>query len=679
MKTVISFTLVLGLGLTMGAAKAVNNQVPIADAGSSRYAGPDPVFLDGTGSYDPDESGTLSYEWRQIDGPEVFIVDSDTATPSIGQSLQTSKGRNPRPIAGDFIQTDEIQECMFELIVSDGELTSLPDTVKVIIVPDFGVDTLLLENPPFDSKRPTFIYFGGGDCVSGSGSWLNMAWLEKANVISFKTYSPDSDGSRTYYRYGDMLIAYLSSVAPDYKQPIQTSGWSTGGQPAIDIGLRLNLTYRDPRFAVNHVTFLDATIYCRNNYPDNIATFLGSSVEGEQCWVDNYVSTETSYPPFQNSTLNITTQVTDHSFTPGWYRSSLFSEDANKFNGGLVAGAYWSVVGPGKNLQLAWTPGISVYGFKWYGSLRSGYMDYYDKATYPAKLPEPVTLVGPEDGAFVDANGAILSCEESENAIGYQLLFGSEPYRVMDYTIISDTPEPPSELITSFPFEQTFWTVRVYDEYGSTIYADPICIYPEIVEDSSKTLVAHWKLDETEGDIAYDSVGDNDATVHNGAWTTGKVDGSLDFNGLNTYVDCGDSEQLGPEQMTISMWLKPEHMGGMRYIAARSDPNTYEIDYAITRQNTGELEFIIGQIDSDPVSVTSIGITPMNEWTDLVVTLDGSVASIYINGQSDNSAVYSQRIVNAGYQLIISSLGADTRFYHGLIDDVRIYNQAIKP
>jgi hypothetical protein len=38
--------------------------------------------------------------------------------------------------------------------------------------------------------------------------------------------------------------------------------------------------------------------------------------------------------------------------------------------------------------------------------------------------------------------------------------------------------------------------VRAYDEYGSTIYADPICIYPENVEDSSETLVPEDSIDE---------------------------------------------------------------------------------------------------------------------------------------------------------------------------------------
>jgi hypothetical protein len=113
-------------------------------------------------------------------------------------------------------------------------------------------------------------------------------------------------------------------------------------------------------------------------------------------------------------------------------------------------------------------------------------MGFFDEARYPGRLPEPVTLVGPEDGALVDASGVVLSCEPSENAIGYQLLWGADPYRVADYTIVSDTAEPPSEVITTFPFEQTFWTVRVYDAYGSSIYADPVCIYPESVDCSSE-------------------------------------------------------------------------------------------------------------------------------------------------------------------------------------------------
>ena len=55
-----------------------------------------------------------------------------------------------------------------------------------------------------------------------------------------------------------MIIVFISKVAPNYAQPIQTMGWSTGGQPALDAGIRLNRVYKDRRYAVNHVTELDA-------------------------------------------------------------------------------------------------------------------------------------------------------------------------------------------------------------------------------------------------------------------------------------------------------------------------------------------------------------------------------------------------------------------------------------
>ncbi|MFC1635724.1 hypothetical protein ACFL5Z_12865 [Planctomycetota bacterium] len=427
---------------------------PIADAGLSRYAGQDPIILDGTSSYDPDNSGTLSYTWRQIDSPSIIIIDANTATPTVS----------------GFVQTDVIQICELELVVTDGELTSMPDTVIVIIVPDFGADTLQLGNPPFDRNKPTLIYFGGGNCVTGSGSWTSPAWVEKANIIYFPTYGPDEsfEDLRTYYRYGDRIIAYLSSVAPDYKQPIQTLGYSTGGQPAVDVGIHLNLTYGDARYAVNRVTFADATAYCRD-YSESISVFLTSSVEGEQCWVDNYAGNLSSPSSSHPNILHVGALL-PHDDVRNWYRASIVGNDMNQFNHGVVAGAYWSVIGPGKNLQLASTPDSQTYKFRWYGDASSGYMDFFNEANHSGRLPEPVTLVEPN---YVgDSNGVILACEESENAIGYELLLGTNPYRVMDYDIISDTPTPPNDVVI-LPFEEGWWTVRIRDQYGSTIYADP--------------------------------------------------------------------------------------------------------------------------------------------------------------------------------------------------------------
>jgi azurin len=427
--------------------------IPVADAGLPLYTDGHDVVLDGTKSYDPDSSGVLQYRWQQISGPQAQISDPNIATPTVSS----------------FNQTDSLQLCEFQLAVNDGQNEGLSDTVKVWIIPALTKTRIQLENNgPFDPNKPTVIYFGGGDCITGGGSWSSDAWEEKANILSF-SYEPDVAGAGpTYYKCGDLIIHYLSSVAPNYNQPIQTMGHSTGGQPAIDAAIRLNLTYQDARYAVNRVTFLDGR--CRD-YSSSILDYLVSSVDGEQCWIDTYEGTG---PYFYPGILNVQVAVNNHSAPPEWYKNSLENSNMNLFNGGLVAGAYWSVIGPGKNLQLALTPDREIYMFRWQGTNLSGYMTFFDEPNFPAVLPEPVTLLGPVDVG--DPNGAVLTCLESENAVGYQLLFGSDPYRVMDYDIISDTPTPPSEVITTLPYEETWWTVKARDQYGSTIYADPICI-----------------------------------------------------------------------------------------------------------------------------------------------------------------------------------------------------------
>ncbi len=429
--------------------------IPVADAGLPLYTDGHDVVLDGTKSYDPDNSGALQYRWQQISGPEAEIADSNIAAPTVS----------------GFIQTDSLQLCEFQLVVNDGQNEGLSDTVKVWIVPDSTGTNLRLENNvPFDPNKPTVVFFGGGDCITGGGGWNSDAWEEKANIISF-SYQPDVPGAGpTYYKCGDLIIHYLSSVAPNYNQPIQTMGHSTGGQPTIDAAIRLNLTYKDARYAVNRATLLDGR--CRD-YSLSISAFLESSVDSEQCWIDTYEGTG---PYFYPGILNVQVALGDHGAPPRYYKASLTTPAMNQFNGGLVAGAYWSVIGPGKNLQLAFTPDREIYKFKGFDAIafNYGYMEFFDEPNFPAKLPEPVTLLGPVDVG--DPNGAILTCLESENAVGYQLLFGSDPYRVMDYNIISDTPTPPSEVITTLPYEETWWTVKVRDQYGSTIYADPICI-----------------------------------------------------------------------------------------------------------------------------------------------------------------------------------------------------------
>ena len=456
-----------------------DNHAPIADGGPDRYAGEEPVVLDGTGSFDPDGYGIVEYFWEQVSGPSAVIEDANTASPRI-----------------TFAQSDKVEKCRFELVVSDDELDSEPDSVDVTVVPAWGaeVERLYQVNPPFDPNKPTLVGFGGGyNCHHGAAWRPGADWLIKANVITFNEYHTDY-----FNHYGDKLIVYLSKVVSDYQEPIQTIGFSAGNRPAIDVANYINRKYSDPRYAVNRVTLLEeASDWCDDKIPGAISVFLANPVEGEQCWIDNYIAVSARFYP---EVLNVRFPRVPpghnweewwpiyHSIPYNWYDLSLDTSlwrDGDIYNGGLTAGAFLSVIGQGKNLQVA-TESADQYYFKWSGEgpndvydNEPDYMLFYDEANHPGCLPEPVRLAGPEYGATVDANGAVFTCEQSQHAVGYELWFGLDPYNMI--FLVSDTAEPPNDVITTFPSEKTWWTIKARDCYGSTIHADASCINAEKV------------------------------------------------------------------------------------------------------------------------------------------------------------------------------------------------------
>ncbi len=768
--------------------------MPIADAGSSRYVAQDPVILDGNGSYDPDSSGPLSYMWQQIAGPSVVITDANTASPTIS----------------GFIQTDEIQECEFELVVSDGELTSLPDTVKVIIVPAFGANTMRQLNPPFDPNKPTLVVGAGGPGVPWEWSVDPTPWYEKANMINFGPYS------FPYKKYGDMAIVYLSTLAPDYKQPIQTLGHSAGVPPTIELAIHLNVTYADPRYAVNRVTIIDSGSLrgLRGQGNESIAQFLTSYVDGEQCWIDNYIATNGKA---YDNVLNLHCPSLTHTGVRTWYEYSLAGSDMNRFNNGVIAGAYWSVAGPGKNLQLASTPGEMTYVSQWHGTISYGHMDFHDESTYPARLPEPVTLLAWRDS--LDSKGVVLSCKESENAVGYELLLGHDPYRIVDFNIVSDTAIPPTEVIKTFPFEETWWTIRARDQHGSTIYADPmridlenlpwatienlttgqtygyiqaaidhavpgdeivigpgtyleninfkgknlmirstnpddpatvaatvinggdqgtvvtlsgsrdgVCILAGLTitggevgiscGDASPTirnctiesngpnaiefrecyepptiidctiigkvaevevyhprLVALWKMDETDGSIAYDSIGVNDGICHGDPlWqpADGKVGGALQLDGIDDYVSTPFILNPAKGPFSAFAWIKGGSPGQVVISQiARED--------WLLADAEGKLMTTLRRGSLTPALASGPVITD-GDWHHIGVVWDGSHRHLYVDGThvaEDATDILYLRASNGGLYI-----GADKNleagiFFSGLIDDVRIYDVAL--
>jgi hypothetical protein len=157
---------------------------------------------------------------------------------------------------------------------------------------------------------------------------------------------------------------------------------------------------------------------------------------------------------------------------------------------------------------------------------------------YFAIIPFSLELVGPPNGATVDAGGAVLSCQALEGPARYQLVFGPDPQH-MTY-LVCDTPEPPTEIVTTFPFEQTWWTVRVHRPgRNSYAYANPRQIEAENV---TPMLIENLTVGDTYDFIqqAIDGAVDGDEIVIGpGIWQHLE---NINFKGKNLTVRSADPQ-----------------------------------------------------------------------------------------------------------------------------------------
>ena len=134
------------------------------------------IQLDGSGSEDPD-GDRLKYSWRQISGPKINLMNSQTASPSFYAEA-----------AGEY---------QFELIVSDGKINSSPATVTVIVEEANEIPVAIL---------PEKISIVLGD----------TAILDASNSL-------DADKDRLVYNFKQLSgpdVIINSTVAQDPKLPI---------------------------------------------------------------------------------------------------------------------------------------------------------------------------------------------------------------------------------------------------------------------------------------------------------------------------------------------------------------------------------------------------------------------------------------------------------------------------
>jgi LmbE family N-acetylglucosaminyl deacetylase len=179
------------------------NRPPVPNAGLGQQANEGMlVTLDGSGSFDPDNT-SLSYQWRQTSGPAVALSDAGSVQPTF---------TTPTGLAADVTLE-------FELVVSDGELSSVPDAVSVVArshipPPEYGPNLAPSATITASSQRvasgqtankvadgsplgyPTDAAREWATSGQGVGAWISMTWPEPVTIAKLVLYDRPNTGDQ---------------------------------------------------------------------------------------------------------------------------------------------------------------------------------------------------------------------------------------------------------------------------------------------------------------------------------------------------------------------------------------------------------------------------------------------------------------------------------------------------
>jgi hypothetical protein len=195
----------------------------------------------------------------------------------------------------------------------------------------------------------------------------------------------------------------------------------------------------------------------------------------------------------------------------------------------------------------------------------------------------------------------------------------------------------------------------------------------------SSGLVAHWAFDEGSGFLAGDSSGNGyTATLVNGTgWVPGRVGTALSFDGVNDHATVVSGNFGLDTEISILLWVRPDStateptqifLGRGVFIYPFQIGLSGRKVRTVLRTDTAGTNYHI--TDSD---------LPTDLWSHIALTYGSGQRRLYIDGQLVEATSLAGRLVTTGDYA--ASLGktpdADSWYYKGLLDDVRIYSRAL--
>ena len=144
---------------------------------------------------------------------------------------------------------------------------------------------------------------------------------------------------------------------------------------------------------------------------------------------------------------------------------------------------------------------------------------------------------------------------------------------------------------------------------------------------------------------------------------------ALHFDEVSDHVLSADHPYAN-NTVTLEAWIRPDQTGDSFFIAWGKGGNFDEASFGINSAN--QVFFVVNSFES----VISSGTVPLNEWSHVAVTKDGTNVTIYINGVADGngSITGNPDVQNLALGTRWRNGGPNGGQYFGALDEVRIWN-----
>jgi len=188
-------------------------------------------------------------------------------------------------------------------------------------------------------------------------------------------------------------------------------------------------------------------------------------------------------------------------------------------------------------------------------------------------------------------------------------------------------------------------------------------------------LIAHWKLDETTGLVAADSAGSNPGTLlGDPLWQagSGKIGGALRLDGADDYMETPFVLNPAAGPFSVFAWIKGgsggqaivSQAGGAHWLLVAPD---------------GTLMTELKEPGRKGKPLTSPAVVTEDAWHRVGFVWDGSNRILYVDGvEVARDTQASLAACAGGLYLGVGGTLATGSYWSGLIDDVRIYDRAVK-